>query len=142
VALRLGKIIEQRLPGADVVYTPFDDTFVSLEERRTSRPGQADLLFRFIEFKQDTRARHRTYYPEPEGLGGSDGGGRRGEKKSRHGAGRRTRAAGSGDENRETEKIDESKNFAEDIQDSLAKRIQKSSKPVKNRGVRKAPFWC
>jgi len=39
-----------------------------------------------------------------------------------------------------TEKIDESKELAEDIQDSLAKRIQKSSKPVKNRGVRKAPF--
>src|SRR5882762_5173769 len=28
VALRLGKIIEQRLPGADVVYTRSDDTFV------------------------------------------------------------------------------------------------------------------
>src|SRR5438034_8806660 len=33
VALRLGKIIEQRLPGADVVYTRSDDTFVPLEER-------------------------------------------------------------------------------------------------------------
>src|SRR3981189_2870814 len=39
-----------------------------------------------------------------------------------------------------TEKIDESKELAEDIQDSLAKRMQKTSKPVKNRGVRKAPF--
>jgi len=38
------------------------------------------------------------------------------------------------------EKIDESKEFAEDIQDSLAKRMQKSSNTVKNRGVRKAPF--
>src|SRR3979490_3491609 len=38
------------------------------------------------------------------------------------------------------EKIDESKELAEDIQDSLARRIQKRSKPVKNRGVRKAPF--
>src|SRR6266436_3049738 len=77
VALRLGKIIEQRLPGADVVYTRSDDTFVPLEERM---------------------------------------------KIAR------------------TEKIDESKELAEDVQDSLAKRIQKSSKPVKNRGVRKAPF--
>src|SRR5207245_4115315 len=32
VALRLGKIIEQRLPGADVVYTRSDDTFIPLEE--------------------------------------------------------------------------------------------------------------
>jgi N-acetylmuramoyl-L-alanine amidase len=39
-----------------------------------------------------------------------------------------------------TEKIDESKELAEDVQDSLMKRVQKSSKPVKNRGVRKAPF--
>ncbi|HVH70905.1 MAG TPA: N-acetylmuramoyl-L-alanine amidase, partial [Candidatus Dormibacteraeota bacterium] len=33
VALRLGKIIELRLPGADVIYTRSDDTFVPLEER-------------------------------------------------------------------------------------------------------------
>jgi N-acetylmuramoyl-L-alanine amidase len=37
----------------------------------------------------------------------------------------------------QTEKVDESKEFAQDIQDSLAKRTQKN---VKNRGVRKAPF--
>ena len=34
----------------------------------------------------------------------------------------------------------QSKELAEDIQDSLSKRIQKTNKPVKNRGVRKAPF--
>jgi len=39
-----------------------------------------------------------------------------------------------------TEKIDESKELAEDIQDSLSRRIQKTNNPVKNRGVRKAPF--
>jgi len=39
-----------------------------------------------------------------------------------------------------TEKIDESREFAADVQDSLAKRVQKAAKPVKNRGVRKAPF--
>ena len=39
-----------------------------------------------------------------------------------------------------TEKIDESKELAEDVQDSLSKRIQKTARPVKNRGVRKAPF--
>ena len=39
-----------------------------------------------------------------------------------------------------SEKIDESREFAADIQESLAKRIQKSYKPVKDRGVRKAPF--
>ena len=39
-----------------------------------------------------------------------------------------------------TEKIDESKELAEDIQDSLAKRVQKTARTVRNRGVRKAPF--
>jgi N-acetylmuramoyl-L-alanine amidase len=39
-----------------------------------------------------------------------------------------------------TEKIDESKELAEDVQDSLAKRIQRTARPVRNRGVRKAPF--
>jgi N-acetylmuramoyl-L-alanine amidase len=39
-----------------------------------------------------------------------------------------------------SEKIDESREFASDIQESLAKRIQKNYKPVKDRGVRKAPF--
>src|SRR6266849_2182648 len=33
VALRLGKIIEQKLPGADIIYTRSDDTFIPLEER-------------------------------------------------------------------------------------------------------------
>ena len=40
----------------------------------------------------------------------------------------------------QTEKIDESKEFAEDIQDSLMKRMLKTSRTMKNRGVRKAPF--
>jgi N-acetylmuramoyl-L-alanine amidase len=40
----------------------------------------------------------------------------------------------------QTEKIDESKELAEDVQDSLARRIQKSGKTIRNRGVRKAPF--
>jgi len=41
VALRLGKIIEQRLPGADVVYTRSDDSFIpGWKSGRTSRPGQ------------------------------------------------------------------------------------------------------
>src|SRR5258708_21490851 len=45
VALRLGKIIEQRLPGADVVYTRSDYTFVPLEERTNiANQAKADLF--------------------------------------------------------------------------------------------------
>src|ERR1700730_16863680 len=45
VALRLGKIIQQRLPGAEVVYTRSDDTFIPLEERtRIANESRADLF--------------------------------------------------------------------------------------------------
>src|SRR6267143_115175 len=45
VALRLGKIIQQRLPGADVVFTRSDDTFVPLEERTNiANQAKADLF--------------------------------------------------------------------------------------------------
>lgn len=45
VALRLGKIIQQRLPGADIVYTRSDDTFIPLEERTgIANQAKADLF--------------------------------------------------------------------------------------------------
>ncbi len=62
-------------------------------------PGQGgSVYFDSCEFEQGPRgARHRDVLPEPEGLGGSDGGSSAGK---RHGAGRSARPAGSGDENR------------------------------------------
>jgi len=36
-----------------------------------------------------------------------------------------------------TEKIDESKEFAQDVQDSLSRSVQRSNRQIKNRGVRK-----
>ena len=45
MALRLGKMIEQKLPGADVIYTRSDDTFIPLEERtRIANDAKADLF--------------------------------------------------------------------------------------------------
>src|SRR6202158_4718365 len=45
VAQRLGRIIQQRLPGAEVVYTRADDTFIPLEERtRIANESKADLF--------------------------------------------------------------------------------------------------
>ena len=44
VALRLGKLIEQRL-GAEVIYTRHDDTYVALEERTAiANRSHADLF--------------------------------------------------------------------------------------------------
>jgi N-acetylmuramoyl-L-alanine amidase len=140
VALRLGKIIEQRLPGADVVYTRSDDTFVPLEERTNiANQAKADL---FISIHANSSRDHaargiETYYLNLKGTA-----------EAMEVAARENATAQEGVHDLQdlvmkiakTEKIDESKELAEDIQDSLAKRIQKTSKPVKNRGVRKAPF--
>src|ERR1700736_1509604 len=140
VALRLGKIIQQRLPGADVVYTRSDDTFIPLEERtHIANEAKADL---FISIHANSSHDHgargiETYYlnlkASPDAM---------------EGAARETAPAQESVHDLEdlvkkiarSEKIDESREFAADIQDSLAKRIQKTYKPVKDRGVRKAPF--
>jgi N-acetylmuramoyl-L-alanine amidase len=140
VALRLGKIIEQKLPGADVVYTRSDDTFVPLEERTNiANQAKADL---FISIHANSSRDHaargiETYYLNLKG-----------SAEAMEVAARENASSQEGVHDLQnlvmkiakTEKIDESKDLAEDIQDSLAKRIQKTSKPVKNRGVRKAPF--
>jgi N-acetylmuramoyl-L-alanine amidase len=140
VALRLGKIIQQRLPGADVVYTRADDTFIPLEERTNiANQAKADL---FISIHANSSRDHaargiETYYLNMKG-----------SAEAMEVAARENATAEQGIHElqdlvkkiAQTEKIDESKELAEDIQDSLAKRVQKSSKTVKDRGVRKAPF--
>ena len=142
VALRLGKIIEQRLPGADVIYTRSDDTFVPLEERTNiANQAKADLFISIhANSSRDSDARGiETYYLNLKG-----------SAEAMEVAARENATAQEGVHDLEnlvkkiaqTEKIDESKEFAQDIQDSLANRIQnqKNAKNIKNRGVRKAPF--
>jgi N-acetylmuramoyl-L-alanine amidase len=140
VALRLGKIIQQRLPGADIVYTRSDDTFIPLEERTNiANQTKADLFISIhANSSQDHGARGvETYYLNMKG-----------SAEAMEVATRENASSEQGIHDLEdlvkkiarNEKIDESKEFAEDIQDSLAKRMQKASRSVKNRGVRKAPF--
>jgi N-acetylmuramoyl-L-alanine amidase len=140
VALRLGKIIEQRLPGADVVYTRSDDTFIPLEERTNiANQAKADLFISIhANSSQDHAARGiETYYLNMKG-----------SAEAMEVAARENATAQEGVHDLQdlvkriarTEKIEESKEFAEDIQDSLSKRVSKTGKPMKNRGVRKAPF--
>jgi N-acetylmuramoyl-L-alanine amidase len=140
VALRLGKMIQQKLPGAEIVYTRSDDTFIPLEDRtRIANEAKADL---FVSIHANSSPDHaargvETYYLNM-----------RGSADAMEVAARENAVSQQGIHDLEdivkkiarTEKIDESKEFAEDIQDSLSKRIQKTAKPVKNRGVRKAPF--
>jgi N-acetylmuramoyl-L-alanine amidase len=140
VALRLGKIIEQRLPGADVVYTRSDDSFIPLEERtRIANGAKADLFISIhANSSRDRAARGiETYYLNLKG-----------SAEAMEVAARENASSQEGVHDLQdlvmkiarTEKIDESKELAEDVQDSLSRRIQKTSRPVKNRGVRKAPF--
>jgi N-acetylmuramoyl-L-alanine amidase len=140
VALRLGKIIQQRLPGAEVVYTRSDDTFIPLEERtRVANEAKADL---FISIHANSSHDHaargiETYYLNLKG-----------SPDAMEVAARENATAQQSIHDLEdivkkiarSEKIDESREFAADIQESLAKRIQKLNKTVKDRGVRKAPF--
>ncbi len=140
VALRLGKLIEQKLPGADVVYTRSDDTFIPLEERtRIANDAKADL---FVSIHANSSPDHgargvETYYLNLKG-----------SPEAMEVAARENAVSQEGIHDLEdlvkkiarTEKIDESKEFAEDVQESLSKRIQRTARPVRNRGVRKAPF--
>ncbi|MCU1241772.1 MAG: N-acetylmuramoyl-L-alanine amidase [Candidatus Acidoferrum typicum] len=140
VALRLGKIIHQRLPAAEVVYTRSDDTFIPLEERtRVANESKADL---FISIHANSSHDHaargiETYYLNLKG-----------SPDAMEVAARENATAQESIHDLEdivkkiarSEKIDESREFAADIQESLAKRIQKLNRTVKDRGVRKAPF--
>jgi N-acetylmuramoyl-L-alanine amidase len=140
VALRLSKIIKQRLPGAEVVLTRSDDSFIPLEERTAiANEAHADLFISIhANSSQDHGARGiETYYLNLKG-----------SPEAMEVAARENAVANVGIHDLEdlvkkiarNEKIDESKEFAEDIQTSLSQRVQKGNKTVKNRGVRKAPF--
>jgi N-acetylmuramoyl-L-alanine amidase len=140
VAVRLGKIIQQRLPGAEVVFTRSDDTFIPLEERtRIANESRADLFISIhANSSQDRGARGiETYYLNLKGSPDSM------EVAARENATSQESIHDLEDMVKKiarSEKIDESRELAADIQESLAKRIAKASRTVKDRGVRKAPF--
>jgi N-acetylmuramoyl-L-alanine amidase len=140
VALRLGKIIEQRLPGAEVVYTREDDTFVPLEERTAmANEAKADLFLSIhANSSSDRKTRGiETYYLNLKGT-----------PEAMEVAARENAAAQGGVHDLQNlveriarnEKLEESREFASEIQDSLAKRVLRATSSAKNRGVRKAPF--
>ena len=140
VALRLSRIIEQRLPGAEVIFTRTDDTFIPLEERTNlANDKKADL---FLSIHANSSRNHgargiETYYlnlkASPEEM----------EVAARENATSQQNVSDLQELVKKiarNEKIEESREFAEDIQDSLAHRVQRSARNVKNRGVRRAPF--
>jgi N-acetylmuramoyl-L-alanine amidase len=140
VALRLGNLIEQKLPGADVIYTRKDDTFVPLEERtQIANDAKADLFISIhANSSEDRSARGvETYYlnfaTSAEAM----------EVAARENAESQESMHDLQDLIKKiarNDKIEESKDLAEDIQESLAGRLQLVSRRERNRGVKKAPF--
>jgi N-acetylmuramoyl-L-alanine amidase len=140
VALRLGSLIEQKLPGAEVIYTRSDDTFVPLEERTAiANRAQADLFISVhANSSRDESARGvETYYlnfaATEEAM----------EVASRENAASQESLHDLQDLIKKiarNDKIEESKELASDIQDSLTQRLQLVSHGERNRGVKKAPF--
>jgi N-acetylmuramoyl-L-alanine amidase len=140
VALRVGKLIRQRLPSAEVVFTRDDDTFVPLEQRtEIANDARADLFLSIhANSSQDRHARGiETYYLNFTGSSDAM------EVASRENALSENGVHDLQDivqKIAKNEKIEESRDFAGIIQDSLAKRMEGINRGDRNRGVRKAPF--
>jgi N-acetylmuramoyl-L-alanine amidase len=139
VALRLGKLIEEKL-GAEVVYTREDDTFVPLEDRTAiANQAKADM---FISIHANSSHDHSARGVETYYLNFSAS-----EDAMEVAARENALAQASLHDLQDivkkiarNEKLEESRELAADIQQSLAKRMQRSSRTEKNRGVKRAPF--
>lgn len=141
ISLRLGKIIQQRLPGADVIFTRDDDSFVPLERRtEMANEAKADLFLSIhANSSQDAHARGiETYYLNFSA-----------SKDAMEVATRENALSENSVHDLQdivtkiarNEKIEESRDFAETVQESLSKRMESLNRGAdRSRGVRKAPF--
>jgi N-acetylmuramoyl-L-alanine amidase len=139
VSRRLGKLLETRL-GADVVYTRKDDTFIPLETRTAiANQEQADLFVSIhANASDDPDARGvETYYlnftSSKDAL----------EVAARENAVSEKSIHELQDLVKKIalkEKIEESREFAGDVQHALHSGLAAKSPGIRDRGVRKAPF--
>jgi N-acetylmuramoyl-L-alanine amidase len=139
VALRVGKLLHQRL-GAEIVYTRDDDTFIPLETRTAiANKAQADLFLSI----------HGNSSPEPSARGvetyylnfTSDPGAL--EVAARENAVSSSSVHQLSDLVRKIalkDKIDESREFAADVDAGLYSGLKAGNPGLKDRGVKKAPF--
>jgi N-acetylmuramoyl-L-alanine amidase len=139
VSRRLGKMLESRL-GAQVVFTRRDDTFIPLSTRTSiANQEQADL---FVSVHANSSHDHdargvETYYlnftSSPEAL----------EVAARENAASDQDIHQLQDLVKKIalkEKIEESREFASDVQQSLHSGLAAKTSGVRDRGVKKAPF--
>jgi N-acetylmuramoyl-L-alanine amidase len=139
VSLRLGRMLQGKM-GADVIYTRDDDTFIPLETRTAiANQHQADLFISIhANSSQDPAARGvETYYlnfnPSPDAL----------EVAARENAVSEKSVHELGDLVKKIalkEKVEESREFAADVQHSLYVGLAGKEKTLRDRGVKKAPF--
>jgi N-acetylmuramoyl-L-alanine amidase len=139
VALRLGKLLKQRL-GADVIYTRDNDTFIPLETRTAiANKAQADLFLSIhANSSPDSSARGvETYYlnftTSPDAL----------EVAARENAVSDESIHELSDLVKKItlkDKIDESREFAADVQKSLYDNLEDGNPGLRDRGIKKAPF--
>jgi N-acetylmuramoyl-L-alanine amidase len=139
VSLRLGRLLEKRL-GADVVYTRTDDTFVPLEQRTAiANQEQADLFISIhANSSHDPDARGvETYYlnftSSPDAL----------EVAARENAVSDKSIHQLQDLVKKIalkEKVEESREFAGDVEESLYRGLSSRNPGIRDRGVKQAPF--
>ncbi len=139
VALRLGKLLKQRL-GADVIYTRDDDTFIPLETRTAiANKAQADLFISVhANSSPDPSARGvETYYlnftTSADAL----------EVAARENAVSDESIHQLSDLVKKItlqDKIAESREFAADVEGTLYQGLEAGNSGLKDRGVKKAPF--
>jgi N-acetylmuramoyl-L-alanine amidase len=139
VGRRLGKLLETGL-GAEVIYTRKDDTFIPLETRTAiANQARADLFVSIhANSSHDPAARGvETYYlnftSSPEAL----------EVAARENAVSEKSIYELQDLVKKIalkEKIEESREFAGDVQASLHSGLAVKSPAIRDRGVKKAPF--
>jgi N-acetylmuramoyl-L-alanine amidase len=139
VSRRLGKLLDSRL-GAEVVYTRKDDTFIPLETRTSiANQEQADLFVSVhANSSHDPDARGvETYYlnftSSPQAL----------EVAARENAVSEKSIHELQDLVKKIalkEKIEESHEFASDVQQALHSGLAAKNPGIRDRGVKKAPF--
>ena len=139
VGRRLGKMLETRL-GAEVVYTRKDDTFIPLETRTAIANQQRADLFISIHANSSSDPDARgveTYYlnftSSADAL----------EVAARENAVSEKSIYELQDLVKKIalkEKIEESREFAGDVQESLHSGLAAKNPGIRNRGVKKAPF--
>jgi N-acetylmuramoyl-L-alanine amidase len=139
VALRLGRLLQTRL-GADVVYTREDDTFIPLETRTAiANQQQADLFISIhANSSADRTARGiETYYlnftSSEDAL----------EVAARENAVSEKSIHELQDLVKKIalrDKIEESREFATNVQQSMAQTLALRDPSLRDRGVKKAPF--